>query len=85
MVYRLAALLVVATTGCATVPQGGAGSYTPPPVAASPAPAPQLQNMGPREVIPATGGIPVLGIPVGGGLYVPVTGGQPIVGIPVSP
>jgi hypothetical protein len=42
-------------------------------------------DMAPRMVIPATGGAPILGIPVGGGLYIPVTGGAPIPGTPVTP
>jgi hypothetical protein len=32
-----------------------------------------------------TGGPPVIGIPVGGGLFVPVTGGAPVMGIPTGP
>jgi hypothetical protein len=39
----------------------------------------------PRLVIPATGGAPTVGIPLGGSLYLPVTGGPPIVGIPTTP
>jgi hypothetical protein len=35
-------------------------------------------------VIPATGGAPLLGIPLGGNLYLPATGGPPIVGIPTN-
>ena len=38
-----------------------------------------------RIIIPATGGPPVIGIPIGGDLYIPVTGGTPVVGTPVSP
>ncbi len=48
-------------------------------------PAPQQQDMGPRLVVPATGGPPVFAIPVGGDLYQPVTGGPPVVGIPTGP
>lgn len=50
----------------------------------SQAPAPAA-DMAPRLVIPATGGAPVLGLPIGGGLYIPVTGGAPIPGTPVTP
>jgi hypothetical protein len=87
-------LLLAATTGCATqgfaVREQGSGgsSFEPTASAASPAAiAPPLpdQNIGPRLVIPATGGVPVIGIPVGGDLYIPVTGGAPITGIPIGP
>jgi hypothetical protein len=40
------------------------------------------EDMGPRLVVPATGGPPVMATPVGGGMYVPVTGGPPIPGTP---
>lgn len=36
----------------------------------------------PTLVLPATGGSPVLAIPLGGASYLPVTGGQPITGTP---
>lgn len=39
----------------------------------------------PKVIIPVTGGPPVIGIPVGGGLFVPVTGGPPVMGIPTAP
>ena len=39
----------------------------------------------PREIIPATGGPPIIGIPTGGGTYIPATGGPPIIGTPVGP
>jgi hypothetical protein len=45
----------------------------------------QDQNIGPRIVIPATGGAPVIGIPLGGDMFLPVTGGAPVIGIPTTP
>jgi hypothetical protein len=85
--------IVTAATGCATlVPiqgnPGTAGSInsdsasSPSPMAGFPS---QDENSGPRLIIPATGGPPVIGIPVGGGLFLPVTGGTPVIGIPISP
>ena len=77
----LVALLVV-MTGCAPLAtrpgarSGGAG-----PSASAPDPA--APDNSPRMIIPATGGAPVLGIPVGGGLYIPVTGGAPVPGTPI--
>jgi hypothetical protein len=53
--------------------------------AATPPPNSAGQDMSPRLVMPATGGPPVLAIPLGGGIYLPVTGGAPTPGIPVSP
>jgi hypothetical protein len=38
-------------------------------------------SSGPQLVTPATGGAPVLAMPIGGTLYMPVTGGPPIVGV----
>ena len=86
-------LACVLATGCA-ITGGPPGA----PVAASaadavdtPAPAPDLfpsmtQPDGvPRIVLPATGGLPVIGIPLGGNLFLPVTGGAPVIGIPTSP
>jgi len=92
-VKTLLALLLVlsATTGCATqgLVSGAAGNTGPSLVDTAPDPfpptPPQIPNTMPRLVIPATGGPPVIGIPVGGDLYVPVTGGPPIPGMPVSP
>jgi hypothetical protein len=87
-------LVVFAATGCATLGPnqgvaGSTGSAGGDAASSSPAPtsvfSPQDQNLGPRLVIPATGGPPVIGIPVGGGLFLPVTGGPPIVGIPTGP
>ncbi len=45
----------------------------------------QEQSMGPRVVLPATGGAPVIAIPLGGNIYLPVTGGEPVIGIPIAP
>jgi hypothetical protein len=82
------------TAGCATqgfaVPEQGSNgasfeaAATAAPSATFTPPSPD-QNIGPRLVIPATGGAPVIGIPVGGDLYIPVTGGVPITGIPIGP
>jgi hypothetical protein len=91
-VKTLIALLLVlsATTGCATQglvagsPNAGPSFVDTAPDPFPPTP-PQIPNMMPRLVIPVTGGPPVIGIPVGGDLYISVTGGPPIPGIPVSP
>ena len=91
-----AALLVI--TGCASLGslQGGSaggGSPTAPalhpapdpsPAPASPSPSPG-NDMMPRMIIPATGGPPVLGIPLGGSIFQPATGGLPVFGIPLFP
>jgi hypothetical protein len=86
-------LSVLAATGCATlgpVP-GNSGSTASgsPAEAVSPATSdpfpPQEDNTSPRLIVPVTGGPPVIGIPVGGGLFVPVTGGPPVIGIPTGP
>jgi hypothetical protein len=53
--------------------------------AAESLPAPPAESSGPRLVVPATGGPPVMAIPLGGGLYLPVTGGPPVPGTPVGP
>jgi hypothetical protein len=92
-VKTLMALLLVlsVTTGCATQSLVAGSPGNPGPAfeetASNPFPltSPQIPNMMPRLVIPATGGPPVTGIPVGGNLYIPVTGGAPIVGIPIGP
>ena len=62
-------------TGCTTAPLVSS------PVVSSPA----ADNSSPGLVIPATGGAPLLAIPVGGNQYLPVTGGPPITGIPTGP
>jgi hypothetical protein len=72
-----------ASSGFENGPAGPAGpeSSFPPPSTPLPTTAP-VQSMAPQVVVPATGGPPVVGIPVGGNVYVPVTGGAPITGIP---
>ena len=51
-----------------------------------PDPTPMFpSNTGPQPVLPASGGSPVIGIPLGGNIYLPVTGGPPVVGIPLAP
>lgn len=50
----------------------------------APASAPAGHSTGPQMVVPATGGPPVLAIPVGAGVYQPVTGGAPTPGTPVN-
>jgi hypothetical protein len=47
-------------------------------------PTPQSNTL-PQQVIPVTGGPPVVAIPIGGNIYQPVTGGDPFVGIPLFP
>jgi hypothetical protein len=44
--------------------------------------ASQQPQLGPRMIMPATGGAPILSTPIGGNLYLPVTGGPPVVGLP---
>ena len=90
----LSAVILFAATAC--VPNGGvrnsqqSSNAAPDPVAASfpdpapPAPSP-FPDMSPKMVLPATGGIPVVGIPLGGNMFLPATGGPPVVGIPLSP
>lgn len=43
------------------------------------------QNTGPQIILPATGGVPVIGIPLGGDIFLPVTGGPPVIGISTNP
>ena len=87
-------LIVFAATGCATLGpiQGDPGSTgsaydeaRSTSAAVTTLSPPQDENTGPRLIVPATGGAPVIGIPVGGNLFLPVTGGPPVVGIPTSP
>ena len=87
-------MILVSIAGCAAL-----GSTPGTPVASgSPAaatgidfaPAPSAppfpdQNIGPRIIMPVTGGAPVIGIPLGGDMYLPVTGGTPVVGMPLTP
>jgi hypothetical protein len=89
----LLVLSVLAATGCATLSPvpGNSGRIASDQQAAAAAPAisdpfpPQDDNASPRLIIPVTGGPPVIGIPVGGGLFVPVTGGPPVIGISTGP
>lgn len=85
---------VVLFAAAACVPNGGVrnnqqGSNSQPDIAASsfpdPAPVPSPPDMSPKMVLPATGGVPVVGIPLGGNMFLPATGGPPVVGIPISP
>jgi hypothetical protein len=39
----------------------------------------------PRLIISVNSGVPVLAIPLGGGIYLPVTGEPPTPGIPLNP
>ena len=87
-------ILVVSTAGCATlgtvpgaqVSSGStvaaAGIDFAPATSAPPFPD---QNIGPRIIMPVTGGAPVIGIPLGGDMYLPVTGGAPVMGMPTTP
>jgi hypothetical protein len=85
--------LVFSTAGCATlgaVPgtQGNHESVAEEATASAPttiASPFQDQDIGPRIIIPVTGGAPVIGIPLGGNIFLPVTGGAPVIGIPTSP
>jgi hypothetical protein len=86
-------LSILTASGCATLnsgpgnsvgsaPGGNAGAAS---TAASDPFPPQQDTTSPRLIIPATGGVPVIGIPVGGDLYIPVTGGPPVIGISTGP
>jgi hypothetical protein len=70
--------------GAAPIALPGLPDSSPAPPPPSPFPS-QGNDMMPRMIIPATGGLPVLGIPLGGSMFLPVTGGLPVVGIPLSP
>jgi hypothetical protein len=79
--------LLLAMAGCVpidTMPgnrQAEAGESQ----AATPSTDSGAPNNAPRLVIPATGGAPVVAIPLGGNLYLPVTGGPPVPGTPIGP
>ena len=88
-------LVLLAIAGCAA--QGGVHAPTPRTASAvagaststaTPdttfAPA-QQPNLGPRLILPATGGTPVFAIPLGGDIYLPVTGGVPVIGMALTP
>jgi hypothetical protein len=87
-------ILAIAAAGCATlgaapgapVSSGStvaAASIDFGPTPGSP-PFPD-QNIGPRMIMPVTGGVPVFGIPLGGDMYLPVTGEAPVIGMPLTP
>lgn len=87
-------LIAFAATGCATLgpnqgSSAGVGSIDDATASSFPAPTvvfpPPAENTGPRIVNPGTGGPPIIGIPLGGGLFLPVSGGPPVFGIPTSP
>jgi len=86
-------ILVLSTTaGCATMgagqyEQGSAPSW---PDSSSPSlfstdTTPSTPDMSPRLILPAGGGTPVIGIPLGGGIYLPANGDPVTVGIPLTP
>jgi hypothetical protein len=87
-------IILVSIAGCATLGSApGTQVSSSSPVAAASAdfaPAPSAppfpdQNIGPRIIMPVTGGAPILGIPFGGDMYLPVTGGAPVMGMPITP
>jgi hypothetical protein len=86
-------ILVFSTAGCATLgaapgAQGNRESAAEETTTSAPTtivPPFQDQDIGPRIIIPVTGGAPVIGIPLGGNIFLPVTGGAPVIGIPTSP
>jgi hypothetical protein len=87
-------ILAIATAGCATLgtvpaaPVSGGSTVAATGIDFAPAtsapPFPN-QNIGPRIIMPVTGGAPVFGIPLGGDMYLPVTGGAPVIGMPITP
>lgn len=98
--FGVAGVALFTITGCVSLGtmQGETGSRASPtavapditPVASPIAPPPspfsaQGNDMLPRMIIPATGGTPVLGIPLGGSLFLPAAGGAPVIGIPLEP
>jgi len=85
-------ILICSTAGCASLGSGpGLSAYPASSADEAPSaptaitPATQDQDMSPRFILPATGGAPVIGIPLGGNIFLPVTGGAPVIGIPTSP
>jgi hypothetical protein len=93
MKTSLLLIMVCSTAGCATLGTGPQTDVNPvsaatettisaPTTITSPI---QDQDMSPRFIIPATGGAPVIGIPLGGNIFLPVTGGAPVIGIPTGP
>lgn len=84
LVLLLPSLMVIA--GCASMNavSGNNNSDTQNCQATPPVNDPPAEDNSPRFVIPATGGAPVIAIPLGGSIYLPVTGGAPIDGIPIT-
>src|SRR5262252_5786631 len=89
-------LLLSATAGCATIgavptDQGSAPSWpdatSSPPLFPTQAPDTTTPppDMMPRLILPAGGGSPVIGIPLGGGIYQPANGDPVTIGIPLTP
>ena len=72
---------VVAASGGASSGPENVSAFSTPTSTPLPTTTPPT-DMSPKVVIPATGGPPVVGIPVGGNIYVPASGGPPITGIP---
>jgi hypothetical protein len=82
----LAVPLALLCAGCATTGAGSnEGSALSMDSTPGPATAVQMPDATPRLVIPAAGGMPVLSIPLGGGLYQPLTGDAPTPGIALTP
>ena len=78
------ALVMVGCTAVNTTPGNEQGVASRPQTATPPTRSTAGNNSA-RLIVPATGGAPVMAIPIGGNLYLPVTGGAPIPGIPVTP
>ena len=90
-------LVAVLTAGCVTngplwnTPSAGgsligaAAAPDPSPPVTFPTPPQPPPNFGPQLIIPATGGPPVMALPLGGALYQPVTGESPVMGTPLFP
>jgi hypothetical protein len=87
-------ILVLPIVGCASFaagpPASGSGASTfeaEAPELAPPTIAPLFpdQNIGPRLIMPVTGGVPVMAIPLGGNIYQPLTGDLPVMGTPLTP
>ena len=81
------ALVLFTATGCPTLgttqSNASSPSFFASPVQQTVTPfASQQPQLGPRMIMPATGGAPILSTPIGGNLYLPVTGGPPVVGVP---
>jgi hypothetical protein len=73
-----------ATTGTVQTNQRSHGSWSGAPSSSASFPSQEL-NTGPRLILPASGGPPVLALPLGGGVYLPLTADPPVVGIPLAP